>query len=118
MPSELDIFLSLPRHVRRALSRDQSRKLPIPPLPPRHDAIAERVNAPHRMPVQPSRRSGQQRINAKRNQRAEYWRQFEAATERHPMTFEFTVDPDPARWTKALNEELDRKFGPWPFPRV
>jgi hypothetical protein len=74
MPSDLDIFLSLPRRARRKVSRDQARALPIPPLPPRHGEIAERVNAPHRVPVQPSTRSGQQRINAKRTQRAEYWR--------------------------------------------
>lgn len=74
MPSELDIFLSLPRHARRKVSRDQSRMLPIPPLPPRGGEVAERVNAPHRMRTQPSRRSGQQRINAKRNARAAYWR--------------------------------------------
>lgn len=74
MPSELDIFLSLPRHARRKVSRDQARALPIPPLPPRHGEVAMHVNAPHRMPVRPSPRSGQQRVNAKRNARAELWR--------------------------------------------
>lgn len=63
------------RSERRAMSRDVSRALPIPPRPKSHGEIALLVNAPRPMPhriVTP--RSGQLRRNTKRNARAAYWR--------------------------------------------
>ncbi|MEZ0066694.1 hypothetical protein ABIA32_002706 [Streptacidiphilus sp. MAP12-20] len=76
-----------PRKIRRYVSRDLARAYPVPPRPPRHDAVPRQVNA--RRPI-PKRyhgimsalggavpRSGQARINAKRNQRNVFWAAFE-----------------------------------------
>lgn len=65
----------LTRSQRRAISRDEARAHPIPARPHAHGFYADHVNARVPMTVRPpSARSGQQRINAKRNARAEFWR--------------------------------------------
>lgn len=60
------------RTWRRAISRDEARANPIPARPRTH---GDRVNTPTPLAIRPpSARSGQQRIDAKRNARAHFWR--------------------------------------------
>jgi hypothetical protein len=74
-------YLREPRRVRRAVSRDLARRYPIPPRPASGGIVGERVRARRKMrhnvvhPIGGTGRpkSGQARINAKRNQRAAFW---------------------------------------------
>lgn len=79
-------FVSLPRSLRRRISRDTARHYARPG--DRNGKCADRIRP--RKPKQLSgfmnTRSGQARINAKRNARAEFWRTFTIAvsTEMEP----------------------------------
>jgi hypothetical protein len=83
-------YLREPRKVRRAVSRDVARRYPVPPrsalyqpdprkpVPRRmrrdRGQVAALPRAFYETPVRPpSTRSGQARINAKRNERAAFW---------------------------------------------
>ncbi len=64
----------LTRAQRRAHSRDAARAWPVPRRLPSHGAVGRAVHARRPMPVRPpSPRSGQERINAKRDARAAFW---------------------------------------------
>ncbi|MEZ0089949.1 hypothetical protein [Streptacidiphilus sp. EB129] len=65
----------LTRSQRRAHSRDDARANPITPRPPSYGQVGAIVHAPRRIhTTHQSTASGQHRINAKRQARAEYWR--------------------------------------------
>lgn len=88
MPTEnaalLAEYMREPRHIRRAVSRDLARAHPVPPRPASDGTIGERVRTRRKMPhnvIHPiggtgRPKSGQARINAKRNQRAAFWDDF------------------------------------------
>lgn len=67
--------LTRPRSIRRAASRVEARKHPLPPKPSSLGEIAELVHSRPRMPdARTGTTSGQRRINAKRVERGEFWR--------------------------------------------
>lgn len=69
------MIATLPRAQRRAASRDDARANPIPAREPSHGLVGEIVHQRHRMRIPfDGTCSGQRRINAKRNTRAELWR--------------------------------------------
>jgi hypothetical protein len=69
------MLAALPRSERRAASRDAARANPIPAREPSHGLVGEIVHQRHsRRPAAQGACSGQRRINAKRNARAELWR--------------------------------------------
>jgi hypothetical protein len=70
----LAAYLREPRRVRRAIDLDLARAYPIPPRRPSYGRVAAIVHKRRPWPHRPSSpRSGQARINAKRNARAAYW---------------------------------------------
>jgi hypothetical protein len=69
------MLATLTRSERRAASRDDARAHPVPAREPSHGLVGEIVHQRHggRVPYQGTC-SGQRRVNAKRNARAELWR--------------------------------------------
>jgi hypothetical protein len=69
------MLATLPRSERRAASRDDVRANPVPAREPSHGLVGEIVHQrrPGRLPFAGTS-SGQRRVNAKRNTRAELWR--------------------------------------------
>lgn len=92
------------RYQLRRSNRDLARRIAAArrPQQPGHGEIAEAVHQPWLMPVRPSRRSGQERINAKRSERAVLW----AALTRPDLVRDHFVDA-----MAYLGSAYDLRFG-------